>query len=259
MLPSLFVSPGPQTVNGDHRGVRIAVAGDDSASRLLAARLQLPFAKSVVTGEFDLLLERIDLRLCLRDTRVPRARPVFVSVEGLRPLPKRGPLAQAIGRNTRTIVDATAGLGGDMLRLAAMGYRVTAIERIPVIAALLENGLERLCPRLNPEIVPPPVLIAGDAVQYLRSLQQPPDCVFLDPMFPPKRRGTALAAKELLLLRELGGDNNDAAALFAVARDSGARRVVVKRPDHAPPLGCAPDHHFAGKLVRYDVYLRPRR
>lgn len=204
----------------------------------------------------DLVLEWEGDILQLRDLRTPRARPVFVQVASLRPLPKRGPLVQAVGRRTRTVVDATAGLGGDTLRLAAMGYRVTAIERTPVIAALLENGFERLRPRLNPRIVPPPVLISGDAISFLGKLPEPPDCVFLDPMFPPKRRESALAARELRLLRELGGDDEDAQALFEAARATGTGRVVVKRPDHAPPLMPEPDHHFAGKLARYDVYLR---
>lgn len=213
-------------------------------------------AEDAASGHYDLVLEWAGDILQLHDLRTPRARPVFVDIARVRPLPKRGPFAQAVGRKTRTVVDATAGLGGDTLRLAAMGYRVTAVERTPVIAALLEDGLVRLRPRLKPDIVPPPVLHVGDAAAYLRTLREPPDCVYLDPMFPPKRRDSALAAKEMRLLRDLGGDDEDAAGLFDAASASGTARVVVKRPDHAPPLMPAPDHHFAGKLVRYDVYLR---
>jgi 16S rRNA (guanine1516-N2)-methyltransferase len=240
-----------------HSAPRIAILDSHPRSLNLALRLGLPCAGDRQYGSFDLLLEWGDEnRLQLRDLRRPRARPVFVNVAELRPLPKRGPLAQAVGRKTRTVVDATAGLGGDTLRLAAMGYRVTALERNPVVAALLENGLERLGPRLNPRVVPPPLLINGDARRYLESLGESSDCVLLDPMFPPKRRDSALAAKELRLLRELSGDDEDATALFEAARKSGARRLVVKRPHYAPPLAAEPSHQFAGKLVRYDVYLR---
>jgi 16S rRNA (guanine1516-N2)-methyltransferase len=236
--------------------VKIAVLDTDPRSGELAQRLRLPLVSGTSAGAHELVLKWEGDVLGLHDLRAPRARPVFVEVAWLRPLPRRGPLAQAVGRRTRTVVDATAGLGGDALRLAAMGLRVTAIERTPVIAALLENGFERLRPRLNPRIVPLPELRVGDAVPYLKTLREPPDCVFLDPMFPPRRRDSALPAREMRLLRELGGDDEDAGELFAAAQACRAGRVVVKRPDHAGPLMPEPDHNFSGKLVRYDVYLR---
>jgi 16S rRNA (guanine1516-N2)-methyltransferase len=34
------------------------------------------------------------------------------------------------------------------------------------------------------------------------------------------------------------------------------RRVVVKSPDHAEPLGGKPNESYQGKLLRYDVYLK---
>ena len=47
----------------------------------------------------------------------------------------------------------------------------------------------------------------------------------------------------------------DDAQLLSVARQHALRRVVVKRPLHAPPL--AADHValHEGKVVRYEVYL----
>ena len=42
-----------------------------------------------------------------------------------------------------TVVDATAGLGRDAFVLASLGCRVTLIERSPVVAALLQDGLAR--------------------------------------------------------------------------------------------------------------------
>ena len=58
------------------------------------------------------------------------------------------------------------------------------------------------------------------------------------------------------LLRELVGDDVDAADLFRISLCTTARRVVVKRHDSAPPLGRKPDNSYRGKLVRYDVYFR---
>jgi len=60
--------------------------------------------------------------------------------------------------------------------------------------------------------------------------------------------------KELLWLRELAGDDPDAEDLLAVALEVAGERVIVKRPDDAPPLGPGPTVSYPGKLVRYDVY-----
>jgi 16S rRNA (guanine1516-N2)-methyltransferase len=34
------------------------------------------------------------------------------------------------------------------------------------------------------------------------------------------------------------------------------KRVVVKSPDYAEPLGGKPNESFHGKLLRYDVYFK---
>jgi len=81
------------------------------------------------------------------------------------------------------------------------------------------------------------------------------DCIYLDPMFPPKRKKSALAKKSMMVLRELLGDDEDKDQLFAAAMQAAKKRVVVKSPDYADPLGGKPDASFQGKLLRYDVYL----
>jgi 16S rRNA (guanine1516-N2)-methyltransferase len=97
-------------------------------------------------------------------------------------------------------------------------------------------------------------LIVGDARTILPTLDPAPDVIYLDPMFPPKRRKSAAVRKELALLRRLAGDDPDAHELFEVARRCARQRVVVKRPDHAAPLAPNPTVSYGGKLVRYDVY-----
>ena len=42
-----------------------------------------------------------------------------------------------------SVVDATAGLGRDAFVLASLGCHVRMIERHPVVAALLDDGLQR--------------------------------------------------------------------------------------------------------------------
>ncbi len=232
----------------------------------LSIRLGLPLIDTPQADGPALMLEYRGGRLTLCDHRERRARPVFVDIEAsIRrypslPAPKRGPFAQAIGRRTRTIIDATAGWGQDLGLLVAMGYRVTAVERSPVMAALLEDGLSRLA--VNSDVRGPfelPRLVVADAIHYLSDLHEPPDCVYLDPMFPPKRKQSALARRRLRLLREVVGDDEDRRRLFTSARQAATKRVVVKRPDEAPPIADHPDETYAGKLVRYDVYMHGYR
>lgn len=245
------------------RANRIAVTwnGDEAALRAgeLASRLSLP---QVPPGShsFDLTLVVTPEHLELRQPGDARLGPVLVDFDchDLRPysanLSRRQPLARAFGKKTRFIVDATAGYGQDALLLALMGFSVIAIERCAVMSVLVEDGLRRLAQK---GITPAQRLrlIHGDSRHLLPDILPRPDAIYLDPMFPPKRRKSAAVKKEMRLLRELVGDDPDAPELLELSRGLARDRVVVKRPDHAPPLAPDPSISFAGKLVRYDVYL----
>ena len=191
---------------------------------------------------------------------------------------KKGLLGRATGiakGETPTVWDATCGFGRDALQLATLGARVTAFERDPVVHALCVDGLERMraveiwgLDRSNlvrelPEAARERLtIVAKDACtafeEAIEAGVEPPDVVLLDPMFP--ERGAALAKKEAQMLVALcgeGGKTDDDRALFEAARRLGPKRIVVKRPRHAPPLVDvpAPAHQFEGKSVRLDLYL----
>jgi 16S rRNA (guanine1516-N2)-methyltransferase len=163
------------------------------------------------------------------------------------------------------VLDATAGLGRDSFVLASRGFVVSMLERSPIVAALLADGLERArnCgdARLE-EIVSRMTLLSIDAQTYLQSLNEAacPDVIYLDPMFPPSDK-SALVKKDMRLFQQLfhSGDESDEAGearLLALARQRARLRVVVKRPRKAEPLAqVAPDYALAGKAVRFDVYL----
>lgn len=248
---------------------RIAVlAGDDDGRRVsameLARELMLPLAETA-SADFDLLLALTPAHLELRTCRDPRMHPVCVDFShlDLRPysanLSRRQPLARAFGKKARVIVDATAGYAQDALLLALMGFRITAVERSPVVAALARDGLARLVEQTGMTLTGRLELVDGDARALLPAIAPRPDAIYLDPMFPPKRRKSAAVKKEMRLLRELVGDDTDAPELLALSRRIARDRVVVKRPDDAPPLTPDPDMSIKGKLVRYDVYLAPHR
>lgn len=230
-----------------------------AASPELAMQFSLPFHH----GETGLLLELADGALQLRDLREHAPGPLKARFHGpeikrrLKP-GRKLPLARAVGikpkQGAPMVLDATAGLGRDAYVLAALGCAVTAVERSSVIAALLQDALERnrggTVDRIN--------MVIGDAVGLMGQVtgHERPDVVYLDPMFP-QRSKTALVKKEMQYFHALLGEQDDAGELFRPAMNCAIQRVVVKRPAKAPALVEAPppNHQYTGKTVRFDVYL----
>ena len=155
-----------------------------------------------------------------------------------------------------TVLDATAGLGRDAFVLAQLGCMVTLIERQPIIAALLEDGIRRAM--ADAEVAPIMTrmrLIGGDAIASMQDWkEEAPQVIYLDPMFPHRDK-SALVKKEMRLFRPLTGDDDDAPALLEAALTLASHRVVVKRARKAPViLGPAPGYVLEGKSSRFDIY-----
>jgi 16S rRNA (guanine1516-N2)-methyltransferase len=233
-----------------------ASSSDEQNARKLAVELGLSCAGgNEVTGA-DLSLMMDSGVLSIRDNRGARLKPLSIDFEKRESPSRKQLLGRAVGRRTRTVADATAGWGNDVRRLCAMGYAVTAIERSPVIAALLRNAADRAV--RSGRVGCPPQVMTGDAIHILARHPDTWDCVYIDPMFPPKRRSSTLARRPLRLLRELVGDDPDRDELFAAAMTAARKRVVVKRPDHGAPAYPGPDETLSGKLVHYDLYFRKK-
>ncbi|MGM1297838.1 class I SAM-dependent methyltransferase [Enterobacter hormaechei] len=78
--------------------------------------------------------------------------------------------------------------------------------------------------------------------------------VYLDPMFPHKQK-SALVKKEMRVFQSLVGPDLDADGLLEPARQLATKRVVVKRPDYAPPLAdVATTNAVTTKGHRFDIY-----
>lgn len=167
-------------------------------------------------------------------------------------------LARAVGLHKlreQTVLDATAGLGRDAFTLAALGAEVTLIERQPLLASLLRDARERALtdPHWH-ETAARMRILEADAAAILASDQRW-DVVHLDPMYPHRDK-RALPQKEMQLLRELCGGDADAGVLLLPALAACRRRVVVKRPCHAPFLADhPPSFQLKGTQARYDVYV----
>jgi len=92
----------------------------------------------------------------------------------------------------------------------------------------------------------------ADAMTILTNPPIEPDVVYLDPMFSSKRK--TAERKPLQFLRCIVGEDQTGEQLLQLALKVARKRVVVKRPSKAAPLGQPPvcSHHGTG--VRYDVY-----
>jgi len=233
--------------------------------RELAERLQVPLYQTInpeLTERFFLCWREGCLKLL--DKELLKKGGLMVEIEPRRgeqrswPAPKEGALAQAIGRKTKTVVDATTGWAQDSLHIFRMGYDLSCIERSPVMLELLRDAYHRLegLDWVKTLGLIAPKLLDGDAIEILPQLKYAPDCIYIDPMFPAKRKKSALPKKSMLILRDLLGDDMDKKALFDKSMQTAIKRVVVKNPGYAEPLGGKPSASFGSKLLRYDVYLK---
>lgn len=168
------------------------------------------------------------------------------------------PLLKAFGLKPNQavhLVDATAGLGQDAFVLAALGHTITLFEKHPDIHALLEDAIQRA--RQQDEITSIAnrmTLLSGDACQKLTQLKPQPDYIYLDPMFPEKKK-SALSKQSMEVLKQLC-DLSEQPELLTLARQIAQKRIVVKRPIHAPTLGnqiASFSHRY--KSCRFDVYV----
>ena len=157
-----------------------------------------------------------------------------------------------------SVVDATAGLGRDSFILAMLGCSVQMIERSPIVAALLADGLQRaLADEEVAEVIQRMQLQVGDARQCLLELpeEQRPDVVYVDPMHPERSKAAAVK-KEMRLFRELVGTDSDDAEVLQAALQVAKKRVVVKRPRKSVAIdGPKPSLVYEGKSTRFDVYM----
>jgi 16S rRNA (guanine1516-N2)-methyltransferase len=168
-------------------------------------------------------------------------------------------LSKAIGLNKRAglkVLDATAGLGQDSFVLATLGCDVTLLERSPVVAALLSDGIQRglrgdyevasVLSRMN--------LICTDAIEYLQKLAVPSEVIYLDPMYPHTDK-TAKVKKEMASFRQIVGEDLDDEKLLTSALEKAIYRVVVKRPRLGSKIvGVQPTLQLMGKSSRFDIY-----
>ncbi len=212
-------------------------------------------------------LQRIGQRLALRDQDAPSHAPVVIDFVSGRAAFRRKyghaggeAISRAVGikkGHRPNVVDATAGLGRDAFVLATLGCCVHMIERSEQIAALLDDALCRAAKdeKIGSLIQEKLSLTCGDSRQALLQVPFEPEVIYLDPMFPPKEK-SALVKKDMRMLQEIVGPDEDADELLNFALTIATNRVVVKRPASAGFLTeLKPHTSIKTKKHRFDIYL----
>lgn len=260
-------------MSGPFLGVVAATTEDVETAQLLANRLQNsgfdPRSVFHASGVFQMGKELDGWVLWVdehgpaiqRLGQRPRPQPVRACLQGheISQRVKNGPqelLARATGLTKRgelnlTILDATAGLGRDAAVLAALGAEVRLMERHPLLHLLLEDARNRCSATYASRLQ---LLPCMDACTWLSQSSECYDVIYVDPMFP-ERNKTALAGRELQMLRDVLPNEEQPEALLPLALTAARHRVVVKRHPQAAPLkGRQPTFQLVGNRVRYDVY-----
>lgn len=235
----------------------------------LAERLALPIEPCQLVSQ-PLFLTVIDERLALLPSDSSHG-PIVVDFAAGAAAHRRlhgggagQAIAKAVGVNSKfkpRVLDMTAGLGGDGFVLASLGCAVTLLERNPVVHALLDDGLRRAVAAEDTDlavIAERMQLHPSSAAQFVanRPLY---DLVYLDPMFPERKKKSAKARKEMAAFHLLVGEDGDADELLEHALECAEYRVVVKRPAHAPWLaGRKPSVERLGKSTRFDIYSKKK-
>lgn len=230
-----------------------------------AARWQWPLVHQH-QGPMQLEWNAGILSLCHRMIKLPAVHVDFIELWRTTKISKQDIFGKAIGvRNgLKNVVDATTGLGGDLIKLLKLNCSVMAIEQSPVVFALLKDADRRA--HMDERWVTG----GGARVQFrfgeaatLLPLLEDRLCevIYLDPMFADKNK-TALSKGEMQILQHLLTEpesNEELEDLWAVAKAKAGRRVVLKRPRLADRIEHKPDLEFEGKSVRYDIWLSAGR
>ena len=171
------------------------------------------------------------------------------------------PLARAVqvtASHSPSIIDATAGFGSDAALFASLGADVTLIEKSSVLCALLNDAILRAQNNKQTEAMAARMrVVNADSCTWLSGGGVSPDVIYLDPMYPARRK-SAKVGKHMQLLHILSGPATNTGQLLTNALAAASKRVVVKRPVSAEPIACEegilPDFALHAVNTRFDIY-----
>ncbi len=197
----------------------------------------------------------------LKDLSGEMLSPFYLQFEPRYVAQGKDPLLKAMGK-AKSVLDLTAGWGGDALHIALSGRRIVSVERNPVVYQLLLQARNNLADTKLAERLHFVHLDAARADFPLTRSRCPDlpdvfDLVYLDPMFTDKALKSARAKKPMRLMQRLTDVPSDCneKKLFDNAMAIAQNRVVVKRGLKAPYItGKPPQGSIKSKLLRFDLY-----
>ena len=156
------------------------------------------------------------------------------------------------------ILDATAGLGRDTFTLASRGHSVIAIEKDIYIFLLLNNALELAKKSSNLKNIADRItLINQDSNKYIQTTDEKFDCIYIDPMFPPRKK-SAKVKQSMQILHEIAynDETSNNQILDNIIKSKKTKKAVVKRPINSTFLADKkPSSQIKGKINRFDIYV----
>jgi len=243
------------------------VADTDADSRtaeLLAKKLRLSIDDGAADADSWCLLVSAEQRTLIRPDGARMRIDFTQGKAALRQAQssKDQSLVRALGlhklsqaqRQATHVIDATAGLGQDGWIIACQGCKTTLLEETPLVAAMLHHAIEQAAGE-------PALASIAKNVEVMNVRSQDydarADIIYLDPMFPAKKK-QAKVKKGMQFLQALLPDS-DNTHLLQHALNAATSRVVVKRPNGATVI--AGTENWSGQLTtvetdatRFDIY-----
>ncbi|CAL4324601.1 class I SAM-dependent methyltransferase [Buchnera aphidicola] len=155
------------------------------------------------------------------------------------------------------VIDATAGLGKDSFMMFSYGCTITMIENNPILSILIYDGLKRSYndPIIGNIIKKKMKHINHSSINIQSLNLQKPDVIYLDPMFPRKKK-KSLPKKHMNTIQNLVKKDSDTQLLFNACKNFAKNRIVVKRKKNFKIISKnKPNYMIYSKKYRFDVYL----
>ena len=178
----------------------------------------------------------------------------------INPKAKKCSVVQAVEGRSRaklTILDTTAGLGSDTVTLAARGHTLITLEKDPYLYLLLKDALQRAQQIYYlKEIITKITLINIDSNHYILTTDKSFDCVYVDPMFPSRKKSAKVKQGMQILHQVAFNDEiSNSNLLDNIIQGRITKKAVVKRPINAGFLSNKkPSSQLKVKANRFDIY-----
>lgn len=162
-------------------------------------------------------------------------------------------LRKALGKDKNLrILDATAGLCRETLRMAYWGHHVWACEKNRELAHHLQLAFEEARGDEFYASWISRVTFVSKATEDFLTNEASFDVIVIDPMFSEERR-KALPKKDLQFLGTLVGHDDNSEFLLKKCLPHVSKKLLLKRPLKASTL-LKPLHSVIGRAHRWDVY-----